>query len=212
VSEELLATLEQQMIHLSGELVPHQTGVGIVFNILQPHPDDPESDGGGGGSSSSKPISPTKSSTRALAREEFRVLSVDADGPSDQGLCKRGDKLVAVDGHVVDGKSWGQVHLLLLLLLLLLRILLLPGAFLSRQRLSRPRLEHLAPTQLDSTSRSVSSNQIMSSSFRRTGWYLRRRRRRGLIKYLKRHARLAVAWELFVAQVRPLVEGPIAEP
>jgi C-terminal processing protease CtpA/Prc len=79
ISDDLRQLLQDHKIHLKHDTVPHETGVGIVFVILQPHKES------------------------AIYEPETRVLSVDRDGPSDQGILRKGDLLLAIDGHPVTG-------------------------------------------------------------------------------------------------------------
>ena len=68
VPERLKENIDHGVIYIQDQSEPGQTGVGIVFVILQPYQE------GSAQSAASK-------------QEEIRVLSVDPNGPSDQVKC-----------------------------------------------------------------------------------------------------------------------------
>ena len=96
VSEKLLEGLEGDVIFLRNDVITHRTGVGIVFVLVQPE------------QQLSAAADPAKV-LGAMPLDEIRVLSVDPDGPADQGVARKGDVLVGVAGHPVKGKDWGDV-------------------------------------------------------------------------------------------------------
>ena len=100
VPEQLKGTMDQGVIYLYDQVKVEHSGVGIVFVILQPY-------------LACHQNQQNQSSAHGVAAEEeleIRVLSVDRDGPADQGKALKGDHLVSVDGHMVKGKSWEEVR------------------------------------------------------------------------------------------------------
>jgi hypothetical protein len=92
VLEELLASIEHQVIYIGSAHAPPSTGVGIVFQVLRLSPYEPD-----------------KRQGKGEGTFKILVLSVDLSGPSDQGVLHKGDVLVGIDGRNVNGKSWEQV-------------------------------------------------------------------------------------------------------
>ena len=78
VHSESLYTMTQEIHYIQFEETVPRTGIGMYFWIR-------------------------KAERNEGKKTEIIVLSVDDGGPSDQGILRKGDKLVAVEGHGVEG-------------------------------------------------------------------------------------------------------------